>query len=193
MYKRKIKLGYILAFILGALGVHAFYYGKYIRGILYASISVIFNPLIPLMVILGWVDMFFIKKWHRQFEDKAISTNLIKEEVLTEVKEFNDENGRRQKSKTAVTSTSIPTAKNNLYYDEEDNILEKYHHLKTPQYILGDINKLLNEDGYSNRNVNGYYNHDTEFAKDSYKYRLQQGQSVVREIPYMHIGLLLKA
>ncbi|MED2037496.1 TM2 domain-containing protein [Bacillus wiedmannii] len=83
--KHKSKtLGYVLALFLGGLGAHAFYYKKYTRGILYFLFCWTYVP-----VLLGWIDMLFIKKWHSQLDGNRERNNnttfsLAPSEVIAE-------------------------------------------------------------------------------------------------------------
>lgn len=54
----KATTGCLLAFFLGGVGAHHFYYKNYIRGIVYL---LFFWTGVP--VILGWIDMSFVNKW----------------------------------------------------------------------------------------------------------------------------------
>ncbi|MDJ0331782.1 TerB N-terminal domain-containing protein [Planococcus sp. S3-L1] len=54
----KATTGYLLAFFLGGVGAHHFYYKNYIRGIIYL---LFFWTGVP--AILGWIDMSFVNKW----------------------------------------------------------------------------------------------------------------------------------
>jgi TM2 domain-containing membrane protein YozV len=56
-------VGYLLAFFLGGLGGHAFYYRRYVRGVLYLILCWTYIP-----IILGWIDMLFINKWHKKLQ-----------------------------------------------------------------------------------------------------------------------------
>ena len=55
---KKETTGYLLAFFLGGIGAHHFYYQNYLRGILYLLFCWTGIP-----IILGWIDMIFVKKW----------------------------------------------------------------------------------------------------------------------------------
>lgn len=55
---KKDTTGYLLAFFLGGIGAHHFYYQNYLRGILY-----ILFCWTGVTIILGWIDMIFVKKW----------------------------------------------------------------------------------------------------------------------------------
>ncbi|WP_375089153.1 TerB N-terminal domain-containing protein [Peribacillus sp. RS7] len=59
MTKHKSKtVGYLLALLLGGLGIHHFYYRNYVRGVLYLLFCWTYVP-----IFLGWIDLFFIHKW----------------------------------------------------------------------------------------------------------------------------------
>ncbi|AEM78244.1 TM2 domain-containing protein [Thermoanaerobacter wiegelii] len=74
-------VGYILALFFGGLGAHLFYYGKYLRGILYLAFSWTGIP-----ILLGWIDMFFIHKWHQQYlESQEISSESLQENPLQSI------------------------------------------------------------------------------------------------------------
>ncbi|MBW8350802.1 TM2 domain-containing protein, partial [Bacillus sp. IITD106] len=52
MNTKSKTVGYLLAFFLGGLGIHAFYYKRYVRGILYLVFCWTYIP-----IFLGWIDM----------------------------------------------------------------------------------------------------------------------------------------
>jgi TM2 domain-containing membrane protein YozV len=55
--RKSLSISYCLAFVLGGLGAHLFYIGKYKRGIFYLIFCWTYIPL-----VLGWIDMFSLKK-----------------------------------------------------------------------------------------------------------------------------------
>ncbi|MER2079693.1 TerB N-terminal domain-containing protein [Psychrobacillus psychrotolerans] len=67
MNNKSKKVGYTLAFFLGGIGAHAFYYRKYVKGSVYLLLSWTFVP-----ILLGWVDLFFIKAWHNKIENNTL-------------------------------------------------------------------------------------------------------------------------
>lgn len=180
MRKRNITIGYLLAFFLGALGAHAFYYGKYRRGLIYLCISVFISPLIPFMVILGWIDMFFLKKWHKEFENreykKLFGNEKFEEELMPRRNVLFPEPVKEEKEE------DVP-----LFYSEEENILDKYAHLKTPSYILESVERALNKDNrvYSSGGIEysiSINTRDRQFMQDSSNYRYMSHPKT-REIP----------
>ena len=74
-------VGYVLAFFLGGIGAHAFYYRKYVKGSLYLLFSWTFVP-----ILLGWIDMFNIKAWHNKLEaNSLIPKSNLKQKKATDV------------------------------------------------------------------------------------------------------------
>lgn len=76
--EKSLAIGYLLAFFLGGLGTHLFYYRKYLRGILYLLFSWTYIP-----IILGWIDMLFVKKWTHELNKSPYlehsNSNVIKD------------------------------------------------------------------------------------------------------------------
>ncbi|PFH80439.1 hypothetical protein COI61_03845 [Bacillus cereus] len=174
--KHKSKsVGYMLAFFLGGLGAHAFYYKKYIRGTLYLLFCWTYIP-----VFLGWFDMFFIKKWHKQLEDNQdISSNAELSPTLSEVIE---------QEVTQAIKPVIDNARNNLiFYNEEDIVLPKYRHLQTSKEILADIERIKHpKREVHSRNgisIEVTFSHSREsFLQDSLRYAGESG-GVCQEVP----------
>lgn len=165
----------MLALFLGGLGAHAFYYKKYIRGTLYFLFCWTYVP-----VLLGWIDMLFIKKWHSQLSgNRDVNNNttfsLAQSEVIVE-----DASER-------VEPTFNHVRRNSMFYNEERIILPKYRGLQTPKEILEDIERIKhpNKDIYSRNDFQievtfsrAYEN----FVKDSLKYAGESRQACP-EIP----------
>ncbi|MGE6960528.1 TerB N-terminal domain-containing protein [Bacillus thuringiensis] len=174
--KHKSKsVGYMLAFFLGGLGAHAFYYKKYIRGTLYLLFCWTYIP-----VCLGWFDMFFIKKWHKQLEDnRDISSNAELSPTLSEVIE---------QEVTQAIKPVIDNARNNLiFYNEEDIVLPKYRHLQTSKEILADIERIKHpKREVHSRNgisIEVTFSHSREsFVQDSLRYAGESG-GICQEVP----------
>ncbi|WP_078592943.1 TerB N-terminal domain-containing protein [Evansella clarkii] len=189
MFNRKKKVGYLLALFLGALGAHAFYYGKYLRGAIYAGVSIFINPLIPLMVIIGWIDMIFIRKWHEQLTGDNVpvprveTSKTTKEVDLPKQPTVNENSQSEKPNQEEKKKKSIFS-----FYNEEDLILDKYAHLETPKHILDDVKKAINnkEETYSSGGIRysvSVSHSGQEFIKDSYKYK-GRTQNSAREIPF---------
>lgn len=173
-YKSK-TIGYMLALFLGGLGVHAFYYKKYIRGTLYFLFCWTYVP-----VLLGWIDMLFIKKWHSRLKGTEYVNNnttfsLTPSEVIVE-----DTSERVEPTFNYVRS-------NSMFYNEERIILPKYRGLQTPKEILEDIERIKhpNKDIYSRNDfhIEVTFSRSYEnFVKDSLKYAGESRQ-ICPEIP----------
>ncbi|WP_338653520.1 TerB N-terminal domain-containing protein [Sporosarcina psychrophila] len=81
MNNKSKKVGYILAFFLGGVGAHAFYYRKYVKGSLYLLFCWTVIP-----IFLGWIDMFFIKAWHNKLEtNPLIHKNKLKQKAAKDI------------------------------------------------------------------------------------------------------------
>ncbi|ARJ37729.1 hypothetical protein SporoP8_01815 [Sporosarcina ureae] len=88
MNNKSKKIGYILAFFLGGVGAHAFYYRKYVKGSVYLLLSWTFVP-----ILLGWIDMFFIKDWHNKLESNPlIQKNNLNKKVKEDIPVKKDTN-----------------------------------------------------------------------------------------------------
>ncbi|MFM2566407.1 TerB N-terminal domain-containing protein [Bacillus sp. GX] len=174
--KHKSKsVGYMLAFFLGGLGAHAFYYKKYIRGTLYLLFCWTYIP-----VFLGWFDMLFIKKWHKQLEDNQdISSNTELSPTLSEVIE---------QEVTQGIKPVLDNARNSLiFYNEEDIVLPKYRHLQTSKEILADIERIKHpKREVHSRNgisIEVTFSHSREsFVQDSLRYAGESG-GICKEVP----------
>jgi TM2 domain-containing membrane protein YozV len=128
MKQKKTKaIGYLLAFFLGGLGAHLFYFGKYVRGTLYLLFSWTYIP-----IFLAWFDMLFIHKWVRE------SIGEKRGEIYPEYKELLSRS--RQKPSMPI----LPINTEGTFYKEENIILPKYAHLTTPKHILDEIHQIKN-------------------------------------------------
>ncbi|HPT77017.1 MAG TPA: TerB N-terminal domain-containing protein [Defluviitaleaceae bacterium] len=170
---KSLIIGYLLAFFLGGVGAHLFYYDKRLRAWIY-FLAVIFSAarLLPLTMVLGWIDMFFIKKWHKEYLERGekISEKLIdiptRFTFTTEITQV----GKLEPSLQKV----LPKKEEKKFYKEEDIILPEYAHLKTPIHIRKDIEKLRNSVNAKKTNSPAIeinvFTRDTEFMKDSIRY-----------------------
>lgn len=171
-------VGYLLAFFLGGLGLHLFYYKKYVRGGIYLFFCWTFIP-----IILGWIDMFFIKKWTQQL-------NYPDSKSIEKHGDMSQGNRKFQApvthgKKTAIHSVSSQSAKqlsSTLFIDEDAIILPKYIHLKTPLSILKSILDAVNPknqkdvDSQINRFEISYTQSGKKFIKDSVRYAKKKGK-----------------
>ncbi|UJW57968.1 TerB N-terminal domain-containing protein [Bacillus sp. A116_S68] len=173
MNQKSKAMGYLLAFFLGGIGAHLFYYKKYVRGIIYLIFCWTYIP-----IILGWIDMLFIKKWHEQLTSgkddlKRLSPNDVQDNIQKEPKTMKG-------AKTPLFN------KNNSFYNEDDVVLPKYAHLQTPEYILKSMEEVVNpkKPKHTGRiRVEISYSHSgTEFIKTSAEYR-NKTQAKCQEIP----------
>ncbi|MFP3390696.1 TerB N-terminal domain-containing protein [Brevibacillus sp. SIMBA_040] len=163
----------LLAIFLGGFGAHLFYVGKYKRAVLYL---VFFWTYIP--VFLGWIDLFFIPKWMRQWEVKqptpyqAFTKRETKKLVVSQ-----GEQSRRYESPQIT-----PEKKTALYYKETSVILEKYAHLKTPGHVLAGIESVLHpnkkqyESDYGITITVSYSRDSDDFLKDSIRFAQEGGK-----------------
>jgi TM2 domain-containing membrane protein YozV len=72
---KSVRVGYLLAFFFGGLGFHLFYYRKYFRAVAYLLFSWTL-----ISVFLGWIDMFFVKRWTRTINGIEKSLDLLPSE-----------------------------------------------------------------------------------------------------------------
>jgi TM2 domain-containing membrane protein YozV len=126
--KKSKAVGYLLAFFLGGLGAHLFYFQKYVRGTLYLLLSWTYIP-----IFLAWFDMLFIHKWARKGTEEKGSNLHPENKVL-----------RSNKHRKNPSDTILPINTASAFYNEENIILPKYAHLTTPKYILGEIHQIKN-------------------------------------------------
>ncbi|GIN92549.1 hypothetical protein J22TS1_36000 [Siminovitchia terrae] len=178
MNTKSKTVGYLLAFFLGGLGIHAFYYKRYVRGILYLIFCWTYIP-----IFLGWIDMFFIKKWHELLSNRE-GTNKTKNMVEIEVRQETKEETKRVEEPISQKSTF----KNSLsFYNEDNIILPEYKHIQTPKDILESINQFKNPNK-NTHSKNGIsievtFSHSNEsFVKDSLRFAKERGQECP-EIP----------
>ncbi|MFS0689944.1 TerB N-terminal domain-containing protein [Sporosarcina sp. 179-K 8C2 HS] len=177
--------GYIFAALFGGIGVHHFYYRNYIRGFAYLLFC---WTLIP--VVLGWIDLFFIKKWNDRInaQIKAGLINSPDRKVTHNPTTLEDMKGNANKTEKEVVASPKKIVKELAYdhslYNEQDIILSKYEHLQTPKKIEADVHSLVNTRKSKNRGdiVITYSSSQIDFARDSFSYRNKR-QSKCQEIP----------
>ncbi|KZE37798.1 hypothetical protein AV656_09725 [Bhargavaea cecembensis] len=202
MNKKSKAVGYLLAFFLGGLGIHAFYYKRYIRGILYLVFCWTYIP-----ILLGWIDMFFINKWHDQH---LIKSPARKDRNKFEIKEKQKENkeiksvekdiphvagieGRpetkNKTKKTRIEEKAISKKSENRepFYNEDNIIYSDYKHIKTPKEILDSINQIKNpkKNTLSKNGISievTFSRSNESFVKDSLRFAKERGEEC-SEIP----------
>lgn len=183
MQKNK-TVGYLLAFFLGAFGLHAFYYRKYARGIIYVLITLVTQ--IPIMMFVGWIDMFFIRKW-----DENLSRSV--KELPKKEKRGNREpsgikkNIREETTKPALLNekVEVKSSSDSSFYNEKENILDKYAHIKTPEHILDGLQQYLSRGDISKSGISiSIETPQTSFIEDSFEYSGVYSNEEVREIPF---------
>src|SRR5690625_2948257 len=131
---KSIALGYGLALFLGIIGAHLFYYKNYIRAVLYLVFCWTYSPM-----VLGWIDMFFIRKWHNTYLQSitAIQTSPDKASRNTATAEHSTPEENQWMQKTAEARGFFADIKEDLtLYREEDVILPEYSLLTTPSSIM---------------------------------------------------------
>ncbi len=168
-------VGYLLAFLLGGLGVHAFYYRRYVRGIVYLILCWTYIP-----IILGWIDMLFINKWHKQLQESGSIVNSepktvkkLKPKLVSEVKK--EKKLEQVVDKKTVDSKLSSLKKKHVLYEEDEIILTKYSHIQTPKEILESIEEIKNPKKRTNSvggiSIEVNFSHsNTDFVKDSIRY-----------------------
>lgn len=183
MRKRKSALtGYILALFLGGLGAHLFYLRKYVRGILYLLFSWTFIP-----ILLGWIDMLFIKKWTRQLNERIDNENY-QNNTLIQVENNNRELSISLEEIKSKTKKVKSVLKESLtFYNEDEIILPKYRHLKANKAILEHLKNAQESKIYDKNGLQisvSVSNHESEFIKDSLRYARTRGTET-KEIPFL--------
>ncbi|WP_449354835.1 TerB N-terminal domain-containing protein [Virgibacillus natechei] len=195
MEKEKSLLwGYVLAFFLGGIGAHLFYYRKYIRGVLYLLFSWTYIP-----ILLGWIDMFFLKKWmnqvnevirNKQKGDIQYNENFISLQKKTEEKkkdkadkESEVYNAVEDKSKSEKVTSFFKDSF--TFYDEKEIILPKYSHLKAHKDLLAHLKKA-DDTVYEKEGIRltvSMSTSNTDFTKNSLKYSQKRGIET-KDIPF---------
>jgi len=171
-------VGYLLAFFLGGLGIHAFYYKRYVRGILYLVFCWTYIP-----IFLGWIDIFFIKKWHEQLFNRE---GANKTKNMVEIADRQETKKETERAEEAILQKS--TFKNSLsFYNEDNIILPEYKHIQTPKDILESINQIKNpkKNTHSKNGISievTFSNSNDSFVKDSLRFAKERGQECP-EIP----------
>lgn len=198
--KKSKKVGYLLAFFIGGLGIHHFYYRNYVRGVIYLLFCWTYVP-----ILLGWIDMFFINKWNSRINaleqldnKKSIKVDSSISQHEKQINSFTDKKKMKQediKSEFIIEDTKQNKVGNKfdslskefVFYSEDDIILSKYQKLKTPSEIKNQIeaiqfpkkdlrqsDSITIEFSYSSSHIN--------FARDSIKYA-QKKEVESPEIP----------
>lgn len=176
MNQKSKTVGYLLAFFLGGIGAHLFYYKKYVRGIIYLIFCWTYIP-----IILGWIDMLFIKKWHEQLMS---GIDDAKHPLPNDVAAYNQKEPKTTKADNKKPLLNVN--KNNTFYNEKDVILPKYAHLQTPDSILKSVEEVVNPKKPKQSGgvrVEVTFSHSgTDFIKTSAKYK-NRTQGKCQEIP----------
>ncbi|KPB03443.1 TerB N-terminal domain-containing protein [Bacillus sp. CHD6a] len=175
MNQKSKTTGYLLAFFLGGIGAHLFYYKKYIRGLIYLIFCWTYIP-----ILLGWIDMIFIKKWHNQLDSTSENKPLKRPSpVNVSVQPTPQENKPKIQNPTSLFVKP--------FYNEKEIILPKYASLETSDSILKSVNEVLNPKK-STRNsgsvrVEFSYSHShADFIRKSNNYK-NRTQGPTKEIP----------
>lgn len=112
---KKETTGYLLAFLLGGIGAHHFYYRNYLRGILYLLFCWTGIP-----IILGWIDMIFVKKWTARENGHTQVNNTAKSRVenRTEKPKAEPKEITNSTSERVSGDTTPPKLKERIFEDE---------------------------------------------------------------------------
>lgn len=169
----------ILAIFLGGLGAHLFYIGKYKRAVLYLIFCWTYIP-----IFLGWIDLLFIRRWVMEKNHYTEKTLIVPMDPLLKSQE------KRLEREVSTEDGKIIKEKLNklgLFYNEDEVILDKYAHLKTPQHILDQIRSVQHskkkklDTGYGITFEFSYSSSSTDFLKDSIKYANEKGKPAVHQ------------
>ncbi|MGE6717708.1 TerB N-terminal domain-containing protein [Peribacillus frigoritolerans] len=188
MTKHKSKtVGYLLALLLGGIGIHQFYYRNYVRGILYLLFCWTYVP-----IFLGWIDLLFIHKWTNRInsQQQASGNNVIKNDKEKDVKETSTKNvehiveNDKTKNDQRVNELFPKISGEKRFYSDNDIILPKYQHLQTPREIVTNVEAMINQKKEKSRSgiTISYSSTQTDFAMDSFRYRKRR-QVECQEIP----------
>src|SRR4051812_44372051 len=137
-------VGYLLALLLGGLGVHHFYYRNYVRGVLYLLFCWTYVP-----IFLGWIDLFFIHKWtnRENSQQQASVNNVIKNDKEKDVIQKSTKSNIEQHTEDIdkiINETPKMVSSEKRFYSDNDIILLKYQHLQTPREILTNVEAIIN-------------------------------------------------
>ncbi|MGZ9816197.1 TerB N-terminal domain-containing protein [Peribacillus simplex] len=185
MTKHKSKtVGYLLALLLGGLGIHHFYYRNYVRGVLYLLFCWTYVP-----IFLGWIDLFFIHKWTNRInsQQQASGNNVFENDRGKYVIQTNTKSKVQKNSgenNKAINELPSKVSNEKIFYSDKDIILSKYQHLQTPIEIVTNVEAVINpkkEKSHSGVTIS-YSSTQTDFAVDSFKYRKRR-QEECKEIP----------
>lgn len=114
-----------MAFFLGIVGAHLFYYRKYIRAVVYVLLSWTFVP-----ILLGWIDMIFVGKWTREINNHSNVEGPRKKQVSKNVqKDLASKNIIDEKLKGSNKKT-----------ESSQNVQDKSNETKT---LKVEVNKKL--------------------------------------------------
>lgn len=189
---KNLKTGYALAFFLGIFGAHLFYYEKYIRAFFYLLFSWTFIP-----IILGWIDMLFIKRWNEEINEVTLiktgihsvkdkPKNILSESLKNRLFPILSNN----KSDNNPSHDLFKDVKDALiYYNEKDIILPQYEHIQTPDYILESLKESLSASQAERYNTENFTfevrmnQPSIEFLKQSKKHSKKRGQHT-KEVPF---------
>lgn len=176
-------------------GAHLFYYKKYIRAFLYLCFFWTFIPM-----VLGWIDLFFIKRWTEEINNKKLeqtksqnSRDLHNDEVEQDwrIEQKEGEIAKQDSIKSGKTrSQKVDALLKNafVFYNEKGIILPKYSNLKTSQDVLESINEAKSPD--KNKFEQGGISFEVTFGsphKDFFEQSLKHAQIrgfETKEIPF---------
>jgi hypothetical protein len=166
--------------------------------------------MIPLL--LGWIDMLFIKKWHKEITGEGTIDTNSRETKLAPVKA--DTAAVKEKvsmsseepKKKSIFASPEPKEKSRVkdhskkeegfvkslgklkyFYDQDAVILDKYKHLQTPEEIKQNVDDIQFSEKNIRRNQGlqirvSYSTGGQEFVRDSIKYANKKGFDS-KEIP----------
>lgn len=184
MKKRKsVITAFFLALFFGGVGAHLFYLRKYVRGVIYLLFSWTFIP-----VLLGWIDILFLKKWTDQLNDRIEMKSTQNKVLMQEhtVEKENDLSEVLQEVKAKTQKVKSVLKESLSFYNEEDIILPKYKHLQANQDILAHLKKKEKISDFEDEVIRisvSYSGSASEFVKDSLRYAHIRGKET-KEIPF---------
>ncbi|MDP9740674.1 UNVERIFIED_ORG: TM2 domain-containing membrane protein YozV [Bacillus sp. B2I3] len=147
MTKHKSKtVGYLLALLLGGLGIHHFYYRNYLRGVLYLLFCWTYVP-----IFLGWIDLLFIHKWTNRINNKlqASGNNDIENDRAKYIIQTSSKSDGKNNIKENDKITSpLQVSGNNVIKSDKEKDVSQANAKNIEQKVVKDKvknDKIVNE------------------------------------------------
>jgi TM2 domain-containing membrane protein YozV len=122
MTKHKSKtVGYLLALLLGGLGIHHFYYRNYVRGVLYLLFCWTYVP-----IFLGWFDLIFIHKWTNRINNQQQTggNNVVDDREKYVIQTSSNSNVKKNIEENAKITSQLQSSENVIKNDKEMDVIQ---------------------------------------------------------------------